>query len=126
MGNKRKRLGKGLSALINTDVDDLDLEQESRGKNLILINEINLSKFQTRKKFNEEKLKELSKSIEKNGLIQPIIVRKGKKNFELVAGERRLKACKLAGIDQIPAIVSDFDDRKAFESGLIEISGYRS
>ena len=57
MGNKRKRLGKGLSALINTDVDDLDLEQESSGKNLILINEINLSKFQTRKKFDEEKLK---------------------------------------------------------------------
>ena len=120
MGNKRKRLGKGLSALINTDVDDLDLEQESSGKNLILINEINLSKFQTRKKFDEEKLKGLSKSIEKNGLIQPIIVRKGKKKFELVAGERRLKACKLIGIDKISAIVSDFDDRKAFKAGIIE------
>ena len=67
-----------------------------------------------------EKLKELSESIAKNGLLQPIIVRKGKKNFELVAGERRLKACKLVGIDEILAIVSDFDDRKAFESGLIE------
>ena len=120
MEKKKKRLGKGLSALIHTDLDDLDLTQESSGKNLIPINEINLSKFQTRKKFDEEKLKELSKSIEKNGLIQPIIVRKGKKKFELVAGERRLKACKLVGIDEIPAIVSDFDDRKAFESGLIE------
>ena len=69
---------------------------------------------------SKKKLKELSESIEKNGLIQPIIVRKGKKKFELVAGERRLKACKLVGIDKIPAIVSDFDDRKAFESGLIE------
>ena len=120
MEKKKKRLGKGLSALIHTDLDDLDLKQESSGKNLIPINEINLSKFQTRKKFDEKKLKELSESIEKNGLIQPIIVRKGKKKFELVAGERRLKACKLVCIDEIPAIVSDFDDRKAFESGLIE------
>lgn len=120
MEKKKKRLGKGLAALIYTDHDDLDIKQESKGNNLIPINEINLSKFQTRKKFDEEKLKELSKSIEKIGLIQPIIVRKGKKKFELVAGERRLKACKLVGIDEIPAIVSDFDDRKAFESGLIE------
>ena len=120
MEKKKKRLGKGLSALIHTDLDDLDLKQESSGKNLIPINEINLSKFQTRKKFDEKKLKELSESIEKNGLIQPIIVRKGKKKFELIAGERRLKACKLVGIVKISAIVSDFDDRKAFESGLIE------
>ena len=117
---KKKRLGRGLSALIETDIDDLDLKQETSGKNLIPINEISLSKFQIRKKFDEEKLKELSESITKNGLLQPIIVRKGKKNFELVAGERRLKACKLVGIDEIHAIVSDFDDRKAFESGLIE------
>ena len=117
---KKKRLGRGLSALIETDIDDLDLKQETGGKNLISINEISISKFQTRKKFDEEKLKELSESIAKNGLLQPIIVRKGKKNFELVAGERRLKACKLVGIDKILAIVSDFDDRKAFESGLIE------
>ena len=120
MEKKKKRLGKGLSALIHTDLDDLDLKQESSGKNLIPINEINLSKFQTRKKFDEKKLKELSESIEKNGLIQPIIVRKGKKKFELIAGERRLKACKLVGIVEINAIVSDFDDRKAFEAGLIE------
>ena len=117
---KKKRLGRGLSALIDTDIDDLDLKQETSGKNLIPINEISLSKFQTRKKFDEEKLKELSESIAKNGLLQPIIVRKGKKNFELIAGERRLRACKLVGINEILAIVSDFDDRKAFESGLIE------
>ena len=120
MEKKKKRLGKGLAALIHTDLDYLDIKQESKGKNLIPINEINLSKFQTRKKFDEKKLKELSESIEKNGLIQPIIVRKGKKKFELIAGERRLKACKLVGIVKISAIVSDFDDRKAFESGLIE------
>ena len=117
---KKNRLGKGLSALLSSEIDDLDIKEESSGKNLVSINEISLSKFQARKKFNQEKLRELSESIEKNGLIQPIIIRKGKKNFELVAGERRLKACKLIGLKEISAIISNFDDRKAFESGLIE------
>ena len=117
---KKKRLGKGLSALLSSEVEDLDLKEESSGKNLIPINEISLSRFQARKKFDQEKLRELAESIEKNGLIQPIIIRKGKKNFELVAGERRLKACKLIGLKEISAIISNFDDRKAFESGLIE------
>lgn len=117
---KKNRLGKGLSALLSSEIDDLDIKEESTGMNLVSINEISLSKFQARKKFNQEKLRELSESIEKNGLIQPIIIRKGKKNFELVAGERRLKACKLIGLKEISAIISNFDDRKAFESGLIE------
>ena len=117
---KKNRLGKGLSALLSSEIDDLDIKEDSSGKNLVSINEISLSKFQARKKFNQEKLRELSESIEKNGLIQPIIIRKGKKNFELVAGERRLKACKLIGLKEISAIISNFDDRKAFESGLIE------
>ena len=116
----KNRLGKVLSALLSSEIDDLDIKEESSGKNLVSINEISLSKFQARKKFNQEKLRELSESIEKNGLIQPIIIRKGKKNFELVAGERRLKACKLIGLKEISAIISNFDDRKAFESGLIE------
>ena len=117
---KKNRLGKGLSALLSSEIDDLDIKEESSGKNLVSIKEISLSKFQARKKFNQEKLRELSESIEKNGLIQPIIIRKGKKNFELVAGERRLKACKLIGLKKISAVISNFDDRKAFESGLIE------
>ena len=117
---KKNRLGKGLSALLSSEIDDLDIKEESSGKNLVSIKEISLSKFQARKKFNQDKLRELSESIEKNGLIQPIIIRKGKKNFELVAGERRLKACKLIGLKKISAIISNFDDRKAFESGLIE------
>ena len=117
---KKKRLGKGLSALLSSEVEDLDVKEESSGQNLVPINEISVSKFQARKKFNQEKLKELSESIEKNGLIQPIILRKGKKNFELIAGERRLKACKLIGLKEISSIISNFDDRKAFESGLIE------
>ena len=117
--NKKKRLGKGLSALLSEELVQENLEK-SEENNLVEINQINLSKFQARKKFDEEKLKELSKSIEKNGLIQPVIVRKINQDFELVAGERRIKACRMAGLNKIPVIISDFDDRKAFEAGLIE------
>ena len=116
---KKKRLGKGLSALLSEELVQENLEK-SEENNLVEINQINLSKFQARKKFDEEKLKELSKSIEKNGLIQPVIVRKINQDFELVAGERRIKACRMAGLNKIPVIISDFDDRKAFEAGLIE------
>ena len=117
---KKKRLGRGLSALLNTDTDDLDLKEEIKQDNNISINKINFSKFQARKKFDQEKLKELAQSIENTGLIQPIIVRKVNKNFELVAGERRLRACKLIGMEKISAVITDCDDKKSFESGLIE------
>ncbi|PPR34466.1 MAG: Chromosome-partitioning protein ParB [Alphaproteobacteria bacterium MarineAlpha6_Bin3] len=120
MIKKKNRLGKGLSALLEKDTTDLEFKNEEINNNLIPIDKIILSKFQARKKFDEEKLNQLAESIKKNGLIQPIIVRKSKKDFELVAGERRLKACKLVGINEISAIVSKFDDREAFESGLIE------
>ena len=120
MIKKKNRLGRGLSALLEKDTTDLEFKNEEINNNLIPVDKIILSKFQARKKFDEEKLNQLAESIKKNGLIQPIIVRKNKKDFELVAGERRLKACKLVGINEISAIVSKFDDREAFESGLIE------
>ncbi len=120
MIEKKKRLGKGLSALLDTNYDEVGAKYQSNQNNLLSIDQIELSKFQARKKFDEEKLSELSQSIEKNGLIQPIIVRRKKNKYELVAGERRLRACKLASIKEVPVIVSDFDDQKAFESGLIE------
>ena len=122
MGKKKQRLGRGLSALIN----NADTSYESSGSDLntdlISLNKIVLGRYQARKKFNEESLQQLAKSIELNGLIQPIIVRKSKikKKFEVIAGERRLRASKIAKIDKIPAIISTADDKKAFESGLIE------
>jgi ParB family chromosome partitioning protein len=76
---------------------------------------------QPRKDFDEEHIRELAASIEKNGLLQPIIVRKKSPiTFEIVAGERRWRAANLAGVYEIPAILKDFDDRQAFEIGLIE------
>jgi len=119
---KKKRLGKGLSALISSEEDNLDVLKEINESHFIPIQKIEFSKFQTRKKFDNESLRELANSIKQNGLIQPIIIRKKKdtENFELIAGERRLRACKIANLNKIHAILSNLDDRKAFESGLIE------
>ena len=117
----KKRLGKGLSALID-DVDNsinFDVEEQA---NLIPLKKIHLANLQVRKKFNQESLEQLSKSIKNNGLVQPIILRKSKKNddFELIAGERRLRAARILKLDKIPSIVINVDDKKAFEIGLIE------
>ena len=117
----KKRLGKGLSALID-DVDNsinFDVEEQA---NLIPLKKIYLANLQVRKKFNQESLEQLSKSIKNNGLVQPIILRKSKKNddFELIAGERRLRAARILKLDKIPSIVINVDDKKAFEIGLIE------
>ena len=117
----KKRLGKGLSALID-DVDNsinFDVEEQA---NLIPLKKIYLANLQVRKKFNQESLEQLSKSIKNNGLVQPIILRKSKNNddFELIAGERRLRAARILKLDKIPSIVINVDDKKAFEIGLIE------
>ena len=117
----KKRLGKGLSALID-DVDNsinFDVEEQA---NLISLKKIHLANLQVRKKFNQESLEQLSKSIKNNGLVQPIILRKSKKNedFELIAGERRLRAARILKLDKIPSIVINVDDKKAFEIGLVE------
>ena len=117
----KKRLGKGLSALID-DVDNsinFDVEEQA---NLISLKKIHLANLQVRKKFNQESLEQLSKSIKNNGLVQPIILRKSKNNddFELIAGERRLRAARILKLDKIPSIVINVDDKKAFEIGLIE------
>ena len=119
--NKKKRLGKGLSALLKTDIKDEDLGNEINENLSISIKKILTSNFQARRKFDQEKLERLADSIKKNGLIQPIIIRKkNNDSYELVAGERRLRACKIAKILKVPAIIVNFDDRKSFESGLIE------
>ena len=117
----KKRLGKGLSALID-DVDNsinFDVEEQP---NLISLKKIHLANLQVRKKFNQESLEQLSKSIKNNGLVQPIILRKSKNNddFELIAGERRLRATQILKLDKILSIVINVDDKKAFEIGLIE------
>ena len=117
----KKRLGKGLSALIDDVDNSINFDVEGQA-NLISLKKIHLANLQVRKKFNQESLEQLSKSIKNNGLVQPIILRKSKNNddFELIAGERRLRATRILKLDKILSIVINVDDKKAFEIGLIE------
>ncbi len=127
METKRKAQGKGLEQLFNNENINFDsVEQEiissASDKDIknIPITEIRSNPFQPRRVFDQEKLEELAESIKEHGLFQPIIVKKSIKGYELVAGERRTKAAKLAGYTEIPAIVRDFTDEEMMEVALLE------
>jgi ParB family chromosome partitioning protein len=116
MAAKRKALGRGLSALIPEDLEKEDSQRiEEIDTNLICPNP-----NQPRKIFEQEKLEELSESIKKYGVIQPIIVRKDGDFYTIIAGERRWRACKNADVKSIPCIVRDIENKNASEIALIE------
>lgn len=106
-----RRLGKGLGALIN--VEEEMVEQ-------ISIDKCRTNPYQPRKTFDADAIEELKISILEYGIIQPLIVRKSLKGYEIVAGERRFRAAKEAGLTEVPAIVKDYDDRKMMEIALLE------
>lgn len=109
-----KRLGKGLNALIgdiNAEIDEVEQ---------LAISDCRTNPYQPRKTFDADALEELKVSIEEYGIIQPLIVRKSIKGYEIVAGERRFRAAKMAGLTMVPAIVKDFDDHKMMEIALLE------
>lgn len=127
MEQKKKALGRGLEELFSTEVLDFDTFESNIMENAttneiqdIPINEIRPNPYQPRKSFNEEALRELSESIKNYGVFQPIIVKKGIRGYDLIAGERRLRASKMAGLDKIPAIVKDFSDDEMREIALLE------
>jgi len=126
METKKKALGRGLEQLFSNSVIDLDnFEKETieENKNNVIeidIDEIRSNPYQPRKTFDAETLNELAKSIEEYGVVEPIIVKKSVKGYELVAGERRTKAAKIAGLKTIPAVIKDFDDQEMMEIALIE------
>lgn len=121
------RLGKGLGAIFGDDVESV-LEDIQRGNREELnssahtldISSIRVNPYQPRKQFDQTKLLELSDSIKQHGLFTPILVRKSIHGYELIAGERRWRASKLAKLEQIPAIVVDFTDEQMMEISLIE------
>ena len=84
------------------------------------INKIEANENQPRKVFDDEKIEELATSIKENGLIQPIIVRKYNRNYQIIAGERRFRACKLAGLKTIPCVIKDIDDKQVDTYAIIE------
>jgi len=111
----RKALGKGIEALIPKVSRVASLEVIS-----IDIDKIRPNKYQSRIHFDQEKLKELARSIKREGVVQPIIVFPSGENYQLVAGERRWWAAKIAGLKEIPAVVRKVSDRQMFEISLIE------
>lgn len=123
----RKALGKGLEQLFNSEQLDFNsFEKEivtstpESDIQMIPISEIRSNPYQPRIHFDETALQELADSIKEHGVFEPIIVKKSIKGYELVAGERRTKASKLAGLDKIPAIIKDFDDQQMMEIALLE------
>lgn len=111
----KKGLGKGLGALIL----DESSEQES-GVIELKINEIEPNAGQPRKFFDDEKLLQLADSIKQHGIIQPIIVKKDNNIYTIIAGERRWRAAKLAGLSRVPVLIKDFTNKQVMEIALIE------
>lgn len=129
MQEKRKALGRGLEQLfsdenINTFEDiENDIVDNARANNTIVeinLDELRPNPYQPRKKFDEEALNELAASIKEHGVFQPIIVKKTIKGYDIVAGERRFRASKKAGLTKIPAIIEDFSDDEMMQISLLE------
>ncbi len=127
MENKRRALGRGLEELFNNE--PLDLEQveekiiETTPKEAIVeikLADLRSNPYQPRQNFDEEALSELASSIKEHGVFQPIIAKKSIKGYEIIAGERRVKASKLAGKETIPAIIKDFSDEDMMQIALLE------
>lgn len=128
---KKKGLGKGLDSLIPDNksikavTPDKSAEvkkeaEEKSGVQTMKINEVEPNRDQPRKNFDEDALLELSDSIKQFGVLQPLLVRKRKDYYEIIAGERRWRAAKLAGVKEVPVIVKEYTDQEILEIGLIE------
>lgn len=127
METKRKALGRGLEELFNSESLELEkietrIMEEATKDEIVEINlsELRSNPYQPRKIFDEDALKELSESIKNYGVFQPIIVKKSIKGYDIIAGERRVKASRLAGMATIPAIVRDFSDEQMMQIALLE------
>ncbi len=125
--SKKRAFGRGLSALLSDTPETQHFDEApevhgaSGGMNEILLSEIETNPFQPRQHFDQESLKELSDSIKVHGIIQPITVRKlAKSQYQLISGERRFQAAKLAGLKSVPAYVRSANDQQMLEMALIE------
>ena len=127
METKKRALGRGLEDLFNSE--NLDLESveakiyESASNEEIIeldLSDLRPNPYQPRKVFDEDALKELADSIKEHGVFQPIIVKKSIKGYDIIAGERRFRASKMAGLEKIPAIIRDFTDEQMMEIALLE------
>jgi ParB family chromosome partitioning protein len=127
METKKRALGRGLEELFNNENIDFDnfekniIETTPRDEIIeINLEELRVNPYQPRKIFDEDALNELTESIKEHGVFQPIIVKKSIKGYEIIAGERRVRAAKRAGLKTIPAIIRDFTDEEMMEIALLE------
>lgn len=127
METKKRALGRGLEQLFNNenlDVDTIErtIYETATNEEIVELNidDLRANPYQPRKVFDEEALKELAVSIKEHGVFQPIIVKKSIKGYEIIAGERRVRASKLAGLSKVPAIIRSFTDEQMMEIALLE------
>jgi len=125
--SRRKALGRGLEELFNNEPMDYEkieekIMSETTNEEIVEVNlkDLRSNPYQPRKNFDAEALQELANSIKEHGVFQPIIVKKSIKGYEIIAGERRVKASLLAGKETIPAIIRDFSDQDMMEIALLE------
>ena len=116
----RQALGKGIEALIPDFEKGVPSDEASSGTSTLLIDEIVPNRVQPRQHFDDEKFNELERSIREHGVLQPIVVQKNAKGYELIVGERRWRASKKAGLKKIPSIIRDVTDAESLELALIE------
>ena len=118
---KNSGLGRGLDAIFLDNTLEKEDSNKENGISMLKLSLIDPKSDQPRKHFDKQSLEELARSIEENGLLQPILVREyGNGRYQIIAGERRFRASKIAGLSEIPAIILDKDDRKVAEIALIE------
>ncbi len=126
--SKKSGLGKGLETLIPVgemeEIDNLIVKEKKTEKNsgdtVLKISQIEPNKSQPRKNFNEDSLQELADSIKQFGIIQPLVVQKKNKYYEIIAGERRWRAARIAGLKEVPVIIKDYSEQEVVEIALIE------
>ena len=122
----KRGLGRGLDSLIPADVmlepekKNSEKKEKGDGATLVKITMVEPNREQPRKNFDEDSLQELADSIKQFGLLQPILVKDRGEYYEIVAGERRWRAAKLAGLKEIPVIIRDLTDQEIVEISLIE------
>ena len=121
MAVKKKGLGKGLDSLIpDNKIEVKTSVPNAGGEQMMKINMVEPNREQPRRNFEEDSLLELADSIKQFGVLQPLIVRKRKDYYEIIAGERRWRAAKMAGVKEIPVIIKDFTEQEVLEIALIE------
>ena len=131
MAVKKKGLGKGLDSLIpeksnkplaKEPAEEKRESESGSGIQMMKINMVEPNRDQPRKKFDEDAILELADSIKQFGVLQPLLVRKNKDYYEIIAGERRWRAAKQAGVKEVPVIVKEYTEQEIVEIALIEIS----